>query len=191
MAVKSDIPQVFELKQVVEKRFGHKLESRSDFSNLSLAIGNATTEHISENTLRRVWGRLKGYSTIYTHTLDVLCMYAGYCHWDDFCNSLKGDKHKESALSSADSYKVEDLRPGERFRIGWCPDRICIIEFQGGRTFKALDCQNSTLQNGDSFECGVMVKNFPLFVDNLVHGGEICNGYAMGLVSGLTILEKL
>ena len=65
------------------------------------------------------------------------------------------------------------------------------MEFQGGRTFKAVDCKNSTLQVGDSFECGVMLKHYPLFVDNLVHGGELCLRYSMGLDNGLTTLEKL
>jgi hypothetical protein len=36
-----------------------------------------------------------------------------------------------------------------------------------------------------------MIKNYPLFVDNLVHGGEHCARYSIGINNGLTVLEKL
>ena len=89
------------------------------------------------------------------------------------------------------SIKVEDLKPGDRIRLGWLPDRICIVQYMGGRTFKAIDAKNDTLQIGDTFECSLMLKNFPLFVENLVHGGEYCNRYTMGMINGITTLEKL
>ena len=86
---------------------------------------------------------------------------------------------------------MENLVSGDRIRIGWLPDRICVVEYVGGRTFKAIDAKNSTLQVGDTFECSIMIKNYPLFVDNLVHGGEHCTRYSIGLTNGLTTLEKL
>lgn len=189
MPIRKDIPQVRELMSAVKSCFNHDLESRSDFYSLSFEIEKITGEHLGENTLRRLWGKMKGYDTIYIRTLDVLSKYVGCKHYSDFCLKISGKR--ESVMVESVTFKVEDLCPGDRFRLGWCPDRVCIIEFQGGKTFKAIDCKNATLQNGDSFECSMMVKDFPLFVENLVHGGEMCNGYVMGLVSGLTILEKL
>ena len=38
------------LRQSVEKRFGHPIESRSDFSLLAIEIERITHEHIAENT---------------------------------------------------------------------------------------------------------------------------------------------
>ena len=192
MAVKTDSPQIAALKHTVEKRFGHPIEGRSDFSLLAMEVERITHEHIAENTLRRLWGKISGYDTVFTRTLDVLCRYVGSEHWNDFCNSLKKQSSKESDIvSDGTSIKVEDLAPGDRIRIGWLPDRVCIIEYVGGRMFKAVDTRNSTLQVGDTFECSVMLKNYPLFVDNLVHGGEHCQRYSMGLNNGLTTLEKL
>ena len=89
------------------------------------------------------------------------------------------------------SINVEDLKVGDRIRIGWLPDRICIVEYVGDRTFRAIDTINATLQRGETFECSLMLKHYPLFVDNLVHGGEHYPRYSMGLNSGLTTLEKL
>ena len=192
MAEKTDSPQITVLKQAVEKHFGHPIEVRSDFSLLAMEIERITHEHIAENTLRRLWGKISGYETVFTRTLDVLCRYIGYEHWKNFCLSLQGGDLRESDLvSDGTSIKVEDLVPGDRIRIGWLPDRVCIVEYVGGRTFKAIYTRNSTLQIGDTFECSVMLKNYPLFVDNLVHGGEHCQRYSVGLNNGLTTLEKL
>ena len=192
MAVKTDLPELFVLKQSVEKCFGHPIESRSDFSLLAIEIERVTHEHIAENTLRRLWGKITGYDTVFTRTLDVLCRYVCCEHWNAFLASLRNQSPIESdIISDGTSIKVEDLAPGDRIRIGWLPDRVCIVEYIGGRMFKAIDTRNSTLQTGDTFECSVMLKNYPLFVDNLVHGGEHCQRYSMGLNNGLTTLEKL
>lgn len=192
MAVKTDSPQIVSLRNTVEKRFGHPVEGRSDFSLLAIEIERITHDHIAENTLRRLWGRISGYETVFTRTLDVLCRYVGHEHWNAFCQSLQKQSSRESSIiSDGTSIKVEDLNPGDRIRMGWLPDRVCIVEYIGGRMFKAIDTKNSTLQVGDTFECNVMLKNYPLFVDNLVHGGEHCQRYSMGLNNGLTTLEKL
>lgn len=192
MAIKTDSPQICALKAAVEERFDHPIESRTDFTLLAADIELVTREHLAENTLRRLWGRLKGYNTVYIRTLDVLCQYAGYKHWQEFCDALNAGEGKESQVVSGEmSINVEDLTPGDRIRIGWLPDRMCTIEFVGGVTFRAVQTQNATLQVGDTFECRMLLKNYPLFVDNLVHGGEHCQRYSIGINNGLTHLEKL
>ena len=192
MAVRTDIPQIAALRNAVEKHFGHPIESRTDFSLLAQEIERVTHDHIAENTLRRLWGKIAGYGTVFTRTLDVLCRYVGYEHWKTFCTEIQNSSSRESDIvSKGTTIKVEDLVSGDRIRIGWLPDRICVVEYVGGRTFKAIDARNSTLQVGDTFECSIMIKNYPLFVDNLVHGGEHCTRYSIGLTNGLTTLEKL
>lgn len=192
MAIKTNSPHIITLKRVVEKRFGHPLETRSDFSLFADEIERVTHNHLAENTLRRLWGRIKGYDTVFTRTLDVLCQYVGHAHWHAFCTSLENQSQKESqVISDGFTIKVEDLNIGDRIRIGWLPDRICTIEYVGGKCFKAITTQNSTLQAGDTFECSVILKNYPLFVDNLIHGGELCQRYSIGINHGITILEKL
>ena len=192
MAVKTNTQEIIALKLAVEKRFGRIIKSRSDFSVLADEIERIANEHISENTLRRLWGSIAGYETVFTRTLDVICKYIGHEHWSSYCKFLKNDSNKESEIVEKGlSINAADLKPGDRIRMGWLPDRICIIEYVGGRTFKTIDAVNATLQTGDTFECSIMIKGFPLFVDNLVHGGEHCQRYSMGLNNGLTTLEKL
>ena len=192
MAIDTSIPEVAALKLAVEKRFGHPIESRTDFTLLAYDIERITNSHIAENTLRRLWGRISSYNTVFTRTLDVLAKYIGHEQWKSYCKFLKEKENRESnIIVEAVSIKVEDLIPGDKIRIGWLPDRICIVQFMGGKTFKCIDAKNATLQIGDTFECSLMLKDFPLFVDNLVHGGEFCTRYTMGMINGITILEKL
>lgn len=192
MGVDTNIPQIKALKLAIEKKFGHPIESRTDFTLLAYDIERTTNSHIAENTLRRLWGRIPGYNTVFTRTLDVLSRYIGYDQWKSYCDILSKEKNPESGLTvEAFSIKAEDLKPGDKIRLGWLPDRICIVQYMGGKTFKCIDAKNSTLQINDTFECSLMLKNFPLFVDNLVHGGEYCNRYTMGMINGITTLEKL
>lgn len=112
MAVKTDSPQIIALRQTVEKRFGHPIEGRSDFSLLAMEIERITHEHIAENTLRRLWGKISSYDTVFTRTLDVLCRYVGCEHWNAFCVSLHKQSSRESdIISDGTSIKVEDLTP--------------------------------------------------------------------------------
>lgn len=192
MAIKTDSPQVTALKLAVEKKYGHPIVTRTDFTSLVADIECSTREHISENTLRRLYGKISGYDTVFVRTLDVLSVYLGYRHWDAFVTSLsKADSKESDIVSGTHSIRVDELSPGDRLRLAWLPDRECIVEYIGGRVFRAVATQNSTLQVGDTFECTVMLRNYPLFVDNLVHGGEVCQRYSMGLINGLTVLEKL
>ena len=72
MNVHTDLPQVAALRLEVERRLGHSLTCRSDFAILVSEIERVTREHIAENTLRRIWGRMKSYDTVFGRTLDVL-----------------------------------------------------------------------------------------------------------------------
>lgn len=192
MAVKTNTPQIEALRHAVEERFGRPVESRSDFAHLAADIESTLSEHISENTLRRLWSRIPGYDTVFNRTLDVLCRYVGYNHWTHFITLLaNSDRRESNVLVGVQSISVDDLKPGDRLRISWLPDRICVVEFLGGRAFRAVSALNSTLQVNDTFECSLFIKGYPLFIDNLTHGGELCQRYSVGLNNGLTSLEKL
>ena len=137
MAVKTHLPEILVLRQFVEKRFGHPIESRSDFSLLAIEIERVTHEHIAENTLRRLWGKISGYDTVFTRTLDVLCRYVGCEHWNAFVVSLHKQSSRESdVISDGASIKVEDLAPGDRIRIGWLA--LCFMCQENMRTFAPL-----------------------------------------------------
>ena len=192
MPVRTDLPQIAVLKIAVENRFGRTVKNRTDFACLVFAIEKETMEHIAENTLRRIWGLMKGYDTVFERTLDVLSKYAGYGGWSDFLTSIRKESGKESDIVSCGRLvKTENLQIGDRLRIGWLPDRLCVVELEGGRTFRAVKTENSTMRPGDTFECSLFILGYPLTVDNFVHDGKTVSRYVMGTDHGLTTLEQL
>lgn len=51
-------PEVMQLRLDVEKRFGGRLCSPSDFDMLSMEVWNKTHDNLSSSTLKRLWGML-------------------------------------------------------------------------------------------------------------------------------------
>ena len=98
MAVRTDSPKIVELRAAVERRFGNTIETRANFSRLASEVERITKEHLAENTLRRMWGKLDSYATVYTRTLDVLSRYVGYRHWNAFCDALVDACLNESSV---------------------------------------------------------------------------------------------
>ena len=111
MNIHTDLPQVAALRLEVERRLGRSLACRSDFTILASEIERVTREHIAENTLRRIWGRMKSYGTVFGRTLDVLSRYAGFDGWDAFCAHLREVAGIESDLvRDVRSVRTENLR---------------------------------------------------------------------------------
>ena len=192
MPIRTDSPQVMALRKAVEQKFAAPLLIRDDFVRLSEAIEVETREHIGENTLRRLWGRMKGYASVFARTLNVLCYYVGSASWEAFCSMLETSGKRESDfVDGPDVLKADTLSPGDRVRIGWMPNRLCVIEYLGDRNFRVAEAENSTVRPGDRFSCSTFLKGSPLYVDDLVHGDALYTRFGMGLDNGLTTLERL
>lgn len=193
MGIESDKPQLSMLRKRTEERFGKTFRVHNDFVLLASDIENITKEHISESTLERVWNySTRGYSTISLRTLDVICAYCGFKNWEQFCKDLK-ENNGDSDFFDEEIISVSDLRPGQKIKIGWLPNRICILRYLGNERFMAEECENSTMQPGDSFSCGIMQHGQPLWTDDFqtADGTKIKSRYIMGLHNGLTILQIL
>ena len=193
MAVKSDIPQIAELRRRVEGRFGKSLAVHSDFLALVAVIEMEQRQHISESTLERVWGySTRGYDSVSLRTLDLLAHFADGCDWATFLRRLQLEGGCESELFNDDTILASELAVGDCLRIGWFPDRVCRVRFLGDGRFVAEECENSKMEAGDSFSCSQFVLGEPLTMYDLQRGGEaLCRAYLVGQKSGLTLLRKL
>lgn len=194
MSIDRNIPQVIALRERVETYFGKALIVHSDFIDLVAEIEKSQHQHISETTLERVWGySTRGYNTISLHTLDVLTRYVGYDNWIQFCNTLQNDNEQESELFNNDSIITADLPIGALIRIGWQPNRVCIIRYLGDNRFVAEKCENSTMREGDTFLCLQFNIGKELLLSNFCSKGmpSSAQTYIVGQRHGLTILQLL
>lgn len=192
MNIKADIPQITLLRQQIEKSIDFPLNTHGDFLRLSAGIEFTLREHMSESTLERLWGySTRRYDTVSVRTLNVLCRFIGFRSWEHFCESTSSGC-VESELFSGNTVDTSSLAVGDRIRIGWAPDRICIIRYLGDNRFVAEETENSTMQPGDTFSCLQFQKGRELHLDDFRKSDPAERfRYVVGLNSGLTTLEIL
>lgn len=187
MSVQSDIPQVKALLLEVESAAGFKMQTHSNFINLVVKIEEKLHLHISETTLERIWN----YSTrhqenISIFTLNALSSFAGYTDWEEFCTVLKKRQNKESELFSGKKINAANLTVGTKLLIGWMPDRLCTIEYQGNNTFKVINSENTSVLLGDTFKALEFQLGRPLYLQDFQGNSGT---YAVGQDHGLTTLK--
>ena len=194
MGIPSNQPQILVLRQRVESRFGKRLSVHADFVALSAEIEAFQRQHVSESTLERVWSySTRGYRTTSLRTLDVLASYAGYSDWEAFCEDLCRNGGSQSELFACRAICADDLRAGDRLRIGWQPDRVCEIRYLGDNRFVAERCKNATMQAGDTFRCLQFQVGLPLLMQdfNRQASDSEHRSYLVGRQDGLTQLEVI
>ena len=194
MAIDSKIPEIVLLKEAVKKAYGKNLHVHSDFVELRDNIFSATKEYISETTLERIWGySTRGYGSVSRRILDVLSAYIKAGNWDSFVQSLKELSCSESDIFDLEKISSTELQSGDRLRIGWPPDRLCIITYIGDNRFRAEEVENAKLQPGDTFSCIQFQLNHPNYLSDLRDRDGNLKGqsYGIGLRHGLTTLQLL
>lgn len=191
MNIKSDIPQISVLRQQVEQKAGIPLDTHGDFLTLSARIETCLREHISESTLERIWGySTRHYDTVSSRSLNVLSRFVGFHGWEEFFSSLSPCS-PASELFDGESIDVAELQPGVCIRLGWAPDRLCIIRYLGDFRFIAEFTENSTMRPGDTFSCRHFQKNRSVHLDNFCKAGtEKRYTYIIGKNTGITTLEE-
>lgn len=191
MSIQRENPQITILRERVEARFGKRLTVHSDFLALVAEIECGQRQHISESTLERVWGySTRGYDTISLRTLDVLCHYAEECSWYEFCQRRRDDAPCESEFFDVEHITTSELAVGTRIKIGWLPDRICVVRYLGDNGFIAEECHNSKMQPGDRFSVLQFTLGRELAMSDFCRAeSEVRQSYAVGQRNGLTHLS--
>lgn len=192
MSIQRENPQIVALRKCVEARFGKQLITHADFLALVAHIEMTLRQHISESTLERVWGySTRGYANISLRTLDVLSNYAEGCDWHNFCQRLHENTPCESLFFDVEHILTSELKVGASIKIGWLPDRICVVEYMGDNRFIAKECHNSKMQPGDSFSALQFTLGRELVMSDFCRANsDLRQSYVVGQKSGLTHLSK-
>ena len=192
MKIQTDIPELAVLRDEVVLKAGFQMKTHADFLNLVTLIEHALHEHISETTLERLWNySTRGYSTVSERSLDVLSKFIGDEDWNAFKRRQKFEAQIESESFGGEIISSKDLKIGDKLRIGWRPDRICVVRYLGDNRFICEHSENATIQPDDTFSCLQFQKGRELFMDRFVHvlDGEM--RYVVGKNNGLTTVEKI
>lgn len=168
---------ISQLKRAVEVRFGRVPATPSDFGELSIAILRATGKRISPDTLSRIWGYKKGYSSVRKSTARVLEQYAKANEESDFIHTT--------------AIHADECQKGDRVRIAWLPNRVCVLSYLGNYRWRVEEAVNSKLHAGDTFSCRTMAQDQALIVDHLHTRDADYEGYAIGGKNGLTLVAKI
>ena len=73
------------LRKEMENIFHHKISTSTNCDQLSKEIRNKTSQYLSSQTLRRIFGLVKSTTSPSLFTLDALSQYCGYQDWNQFC----------------------------------------------------------------------------------------------------------
>lgn len=183
------IPELNYLLSLVEKQYGRKLVSTSDFESLSIDIEREIRDLISASTLKRLYGYVSMHTIPRKSTLDILSRYIGRRNYSEFCKEIKHSSAFTSTFFSAKTVHTGDLRAKDIVQIGWAPDRIVTLEYLGEDNFIVEESVNSQLRRDDRFSLTCFMLGYPLYVPRLLRNGEWTTPYIAGTQNGLNLLE--
>lgn len=174
-----------QLKEEIKRMTGKQMNSSGELEWLGERIFERTRETLSPTTLKRFFGYLKENVMPRTVTLDILSKFAGYRSYADFCERT-GENEPQSNLVIYGRLSSEEIKTGQKIRLTWLPDRICVAEHKGNGNFEVTEAVNTKLNKGDIFTCHLFISHEPLYIDNLVHNGSRKPiGYVAGKKDGI------
>ena len=182
-------PELGFLLQEVEKEYGRRIATSTDFNSLELAIQEKTKEVVSYSTLKRLWGYVTLSPTPRISTLDILARYVGYKDYKHFCKELSKRTTEDSGFITSDFLDVSTLKEGDSIQIGWAPNRLVVLKYLGSFKFEVLESTNSKLEPGDTFEIASIIVGYPLYIPHILRNGEYTPSYIAGREGGVSILK--
>ncbi len=172
------------LIEEISRTAGRGITTSSDFDWLSEKIYERLHERISGTTLKRMFGYLKEPVTPRLSTLNALARFIGYRDYEHFC-LRNGENGVQSHLVLQDSLRTEDLEVGQRLKLTWLPDRLCVISHLGEGRFKVEEVENTKLMEGDTFTAHLIINHEPLYLDHFLRNNEELPTYVVGRKDGV------
>lgn len=189
MTQRKEIPELQYLLELVEKQYGRKLSTTTDFESLSVIIEKATGDLLSSSTLKRLYGYVSLNTVPRKTTLDILSRFIGNRDYETFRISLSNDPQFSSRFFSAKTVTTSELKAGDRLRIGWPANRIVTLNYLGNDLFEVETSVNASLVKGDRFRQVSFMKGYPLYLSRILRNGDYTPAYVAGMNSGLNLLE--
>ena len=183
------MPELAYLLEEVEKKYGRRIATTTDFESLSVVIEHQIGELLSSSTLKRLWGYVSLNPTPRVATLDILSRFVGHKNFKAFCASLKDSKAFVSTFFTAKYQTVAELASGVSVTVGWAPNRLARLNYLGDFQFEVVSSENSQLLQGDRFELSEIIVGYPLYISRILRDGEYTPSYVAGQQGGINLLK--
>ncbi len=184
-----NMPELAYLLTEVERKYGRRIATTTDFESLSVVIEHHIGEHISSSTLKRLWGYVSLNPTPRIATLDVLSRFIGHRDFRAFCKYLKDAQIYASNFFTSKYQTVAELKPDTVVHIGWAPNRLVKMKYIGNHQFEVISSENSQLRPGDLFELSEIIVGYPLFISRILRNGAYTPSYVAGQIDGINLLK--
>ena len=188
---RKSIPELTYLLSEVQHHYGRRLATSTDFEALSVVIEHESGELLSSSTLKRLWGYVTMKPNPRQSTLDVLSRYIGKKDFYTFCKEIRDNGLYESRFFSSKMVVSSDLKPGTNIIIGWAPNRLVHLRYEGEDSFTVTSSENSKLLTGDRFIATGFALGYPLFIPKILRDGEYTPSYIAGADKGLSSIEMI
>lgn len=180
-----DDDAVFLLKKEVEHKMGFSLKAPTNFDALIARVSEEDGETLSMSTIKRLWGYVSSANAPRLSTLSILSSFLGFRDFDDFCIKRRIYTSEDSDFITSAEGQTKGLHVGDELMLEWRPDRFCRLRYESKDCFKVINSINCKLLKGDTFRASFVAVGHPLFVTELMRGGECLNDYVAGKSSGL------
>ena len=187
--IDKNMPELAYLLTEVEKKYGRRIATTTDFESLSVVIEHQIGELISSSTLKRLWGYVSLNPTPRVATLDVLSRFVGHRDFKAFCNHLKESQVYASNFFTSRCQTVAELKPDTTVHIGWAPNRLVKMRYLGNYQFEVMSSENSQLMPGDRFELSEIIVGYPLYISRILRNGAYTPSYVAGQIDGINLLK--
>ena len=172
--------------KLIEKQLEKEIRYSSDFEHLSFDIEKQTKQRVGVNTLKRLFGQIKGIKEPRLYTLDTIARYINFKNWDEMLECL--DEKGNSDFSTIEEIEISTLSKGTKIKFYYSPDRVVLIEYIEKNQFKVIDTLNSKLMIDDMIEVEHFVLKYPLLVKDVIRKNVSLGKFTAGKVSGITKL---
>lgn len=177
---------LFLLRQKIEQKCGRAMRTPKDFEFLSSEVYEKTHELVHVSTLKRFFRYIKDNSTPRETTLNVLCEFLGYKHWQAFVNEEGATNLYESAPIPSSHLYTSELKTNERLRLTWFPDRVMEVQLVEQNLFRIVRAEHTKLQVGHTFRCQVFIQHEPLYLTEVVGYFPHPTNFVCGKIDGIT-----
>lgn len=184
-----ELPEIEELKLLVEEKYGKQLTATCDFDELSIELERCLCNSLSSSTLKRIWGYVNDKHKTRRNSYDILSQYLGHKDFDAFLKYLKTSTRYNSSFFNAIQIHSNELQEGQHLLVGWSPNRLLTLEYLGDSEYEIVKSENSKLLAGDRFITGCFIKEQPLYLPYIERDGIRTTPFVAGRNGGLSVIK--